>query len=148
MAKKDDPPVDAFEDDGWDFGPPSARRSSLRPGVRRSLRPAADAVRAVEAQRKDDAKRVAADIRKYTGLVAYTSEEFRGLSKEFFLFKSGIFINFAISAIIAFAIGGGIAGQTFYNFTLDHLRYFGVLKAMGASNRLLLGMIANYEVVA
>ena len=59
MAKKDDPPVDAFEDDGWDFGPPSARRSSLRPGVRRSLRPAADAVRAVEAQRKDDAKRVA-----------------------------------------------------------------------------------------
>jgi putative ABC transport system permease protein len=64
------------------------------------------------------------------------------LSKEFFLFKSGIFINFAISAIIAFAIGGGIAGQTFYNFTLDHLRYFGVLKAMGASNRLLLGMIA------
>nr|MDQ2645258.1 hypothetical protein [Myxococcota bacterium] len=58
MAKKDDPPLDAFEDDGWDFGPPSARRSSLRPGVRRSLRPAAEAVRAVEAQRKDDARRI------------------------------------------------------------------------------------------
>lgn len=95
-----------------------------------------------------DAKRVAADIRKYTGLVAYTREEFRGLSKEFFLFKSGIFINFAISAIIAFVIGGGIAGQTFYNFTLDHLRYFGVLKAMGASNRLLLAMIALQALVA
>ena len=58
MAKKDDLPVEAFEDDGWDFGPPSARRSSLRPGVRRSLRPAAEAVRAVEALRKDDAKRI------------------------------------------------------------------------------------------
>lgn len=89
-----------------------------------------------------DAPRVAADIRKYTGLAAYTSKEFRNLSREFFLFKSGIFLNFAISSIIAFAIGGGIAGQTFYNFTLDHLRYFGVLKAMGASNRLLLAMIA------
>jgi putative ABC transport system permease protein len=88
-----------------------------------------------------DAPRVAADIRHYTGLAAYTGQEFRSLSMRFFLFKSGIFLNFAISAAIAFAIGGGIAGQTFYNFTLDHLRYFGVLKAMGASNRLLTTMI-------
>lgn len=95
-----------------------------------------------------DARRVASDIRRYTGLAAYTSDEYRTLSKEFFLFKSGIFINFAISSIIAFAIGGSIAGQTFYNFTLDHLRYFGVLKAMGASNRLLLGMIALQALTA
>jgi putative ABC transport system permease protein len=95
-----------------------------------------------------EAPRVAADIRKYTGLAAYTSNEFRSLSREYFLFKSGIFLNFAISAIIAFAIGGGIAGQTFYNFTLDHLRYFGVLKAMGASNRLLLAMIALQALTA
>ena len=88
-----------------------------------------------------DAPRVAADIRHYTGLAAYTGQEFRSLSMRFFLFKSGIFLNFAISAAIAFAIGGGIAGQTFYNFTLDHLRYFGVLKAMGASNRLLTTII-------
>ena len=53
-----------------------------------------------------------------------------------------------ILSIIAFAIGGGIAGQTFYNFTLDHLRYFGVLKAMGASNRLLLAMIALQALTA
>jgi len=38
-------------------------------------------------------------------------------------------------------VGTIIAGQTFYNFTLDNLRYFGALKAMGASNRQLLGMI-------
>lgn len=95
-----------------------------------------------------DAPRVSADIRKYTGLAAYTSVEFRNLSHQFFLFKSGIFLNFAISSIIAFAIGGGIAGQTFYNFTLDHLRYFGVLKAMGASNTLLLAMIALQALTA
>lgn len=95
-----------------------------------------------------EAPRVAADIRKYTELAAYTSAEFKDLSMRYFLFKSGIFVNFAISAVIAFVIGGGIAGQTFYNFTLDHLRYFGVLKAMGASNRLLLGMIALQAVCA
>ena len=34
-----------------------------------------------------------------------------------------------------------IAGQTFYNFTLDNLRYFGTLKAMGTTNFRLLRMI-------
>jgi len=38
-------------------------------------------------------------------------------------------------------VGAAIAGQTFYNFTLENLRYFGVLKAMGTSERTLLLMI-------
>jgi len=96
----------------------------------------------VKLKNPGDAESVAAEIRKRTGLAAYSSDKFRTLSSNYFLFRTGIFANFAISAIIAFLIGGGIAGQTFYNFTLDHLRYFGVLKAMGASDRLLLGMIA------
>jgi len=37
--------------------------------------------------------------------------------------------------------------QTFYNFTLDNLRHFGALKAMGASNPLLLRMILLQSVV-
>jgi putative ABC transport system permease protein len=42
---------------------------------------------------------------------------------------------------LGFLVGTAIAGQTFYNFTLDNLRHFGALKAMGASNTTLLGMI-------
>jgi putative ABC transport system permease protein len=38
-------------------------------------------------------------------------------------------------------VGTAIAGQTFYSFTLDNIRHLGALKAMGASNRRLLGMI-------
>ena len=38
-------------------------------------------------------------------------------------------------------IGTAIAGQTFYNFTLENLRFFGTLKAMGATNGMLLRMI-------
>ena len=102
----------------------------------------------VKLKNPDDAKTVAAEIRKRTGLAAYRSQEFSSLSSHYFLFRTGIFANFAISAAIAFLIGGGIAGQTFYNFTLDHLRYFGVLKAMGASDRLLLGMIALQALTA
>ncbi|MFY9985980.1 MAG: ABC transporter permease [Chthoniobacterales bacterium] len=42
---------------------------------------------------------------------------------------------------LGFLVGVAISGQTFYNFTLDNLRYFGTLKAMGAKNGMLLRMI-------
>src|SRR5260370_42486712 len=51
------------------------------------------------------------------------------------------FTVFSLSTSIAFIVGGLIAGQIFYNFTLDNLRYFGVMKAMGATNRVLRRMI-------
>lgn len=38
-------------------------------------------------------------------------------------------------------VGTAIAGQTFYNFTLDNLRYFRALKAMGTPDSTLLRMI-------
>src|SRR5690606_5713779 len=40
-----------------------------------------------------------------------------------------------------FLVGTIIAGMTFFNFTLDNLRHFGALKAMGASSPQLVGMI-------
>jgi putative ABC transport system permease protein len=42
---------------------------------------------------------------------------------------------------LGFLVGAVIAGQTFYNFTLDNLRHFGALKAMGAGNGLLMRMV-------
>ena len=55
--------------------------------------------------------------------------------------NTGIPINFGIAVVLGFLIGTAIAGQTFYNFTLENLRYFGTLKAMGATNGILLRMI-------
>ncbi len=43
--------------------------------------------------------------------------------------------------MLGFIVGIAIAGQTFFSFTLDNLRYFGTLKAMGATDRVLLQMI-------
>jgi putative ABC transport system permease protein len=63
------------------------------------------------------------------------------VTMRYFLKYTGIPINFGISVLLGFIVGTAIAGQTFYNFTLDNLRYFGTLKAMGASNGTLLRMI-------
>ncbi|MXS85911.1 ABC transporter permease [Nitrosomonas sp. HPC101] len=80
-------------------------------------------------------------IRESTGLAAYTRKEFMDLTYDYFMKNTGIPINFGISVLLGFMVGAAIAGQTFYNFTLDNLRQFGVLKAMGTSNRVLLQMI-------
>jgi putative ABC transport system permease protein len=80
-------------------------------------------------------------ITNVTGLAAYTREGFKELTVRYFMKYTGIPINFGISVALGFLVGTAIAGQTFYNFTLDNLRHFGALKAMGTSNGTLLRMI-------
>jgi len=80
-------------------------------------------------------------IHKATGLAAYTRAQFVNLTLNYFMKYTGIPINFGMSVVLGFIIGTAIAGQTFFNFTLDNLRYFGTLKAMGAGNGKVLRMI-------
>jgi putative ABC transport system permease protein len=88
-----------------------------------------------------------ARIARTTGLAAYTSDEFKQLTVNYFLKYTGIPINFGIAVVLGFIVGTAIAGQTFYNFTLDNLRQFGALKAMGTQNGTLLGMILLQAIV-
>jgi len=49
--------------------------------------------------------------------------------------------------MIALIVGTVIPGQTFYIFTVENLRQFGALKAIGVSNRRIVGMILLQAVV-
>lgn len=80
-------------------------------------------------------------IRANTGLAAYTNQQFKRLTVDYFIENTGIPINFGIAVLLGFIIGTAIAGQTFYNFALDNLRYFGTFKAMGASSQILIKMV-------
>jgi putative ABC transport system permease protein len=60
---------------------------------------------------------------------------------DYFIKETSVVINFGLSVVVAFLIGTLIAGQTFYNFTMDNLRHWGALKAMGAGDRTILSMI-------
>ena len=95
----------------------------------------------VKAKKGQNTTELTRRIRTATGLAAYTQAEFQELTYEYFMHNTGIPINFGISVLLGFIVGAAIAGQTFYNFTLENLRQFGVLKAMGASNLILLRMI-------
>jgi putative ABC transport system permease protein len=95
----------------------------------------------VKAQAGQDVRALTQRIQDATGLAAYTSDEFKRLTVSYFLKNTGIPINFGISVMLGFIVGAAIAGQTFYSFTQENLRQFGVLKAMGTSNWTLLRMI-------
>jgi putative ABC transport system permease protein len=95
----------------------------------------------VKARPGVDQKELCQRIEKITGLAAYTKDGFKELTWKYFAKYTGIPINFGISVLLGFIVGTAIAGQTFYNFTLDNLRHFGALKAMGTGNGTLLRMI-------
>ncbi|OAI41877.1 ABC transporter permease [Planctomycetaceae bacterium SCGC AG-212-D15] len=89
-------------------------------------------------QRTED---VCRRIEERTGRVALTPAQFRWKTIEYFLSSTGIPVNFGITITLGFIIGVAIAGQTFYLFTIENLKQFGALKAMGLSNARIVGMI-------
>ena len=74
-------------------------------------------------------------------LKALTREEFIWLTLSYFMRRTGIILNFTITVSLGFVVGCAIAGQTFYTFTLENLNQFGSLKAMGVTNRRIVGMV-------
>jgi putative ABC transport system permease protein len=88
-----------------------------------------------------DVKALCARIQRATGLLALTGEELKWNTVVYFMKYTGIPINFGIAVLLGFLVGVAIAGQTFYNFTIENLKQFGALKAMGTGNLTLLRMI-------
>jgi putative ABC transport system permease protein len=88
-----------------------------------------------------DPEQVCEKIRAITGYAAYTTWGFQKLTMLYYAKNTGIVVNFGVAILLGFIIGVAIAGQTFFNFTVDNLPYFGTFKAMGADNSLLVKMV-------
>jgi len=80
-------------------------------------------------------------IHAATGLRARTTEEFMWDCIKYYIRNTGIPVNFGITIGVAIIVGAVVAGQTFYLFTIDNLKQFGALKAIGVTNWRLVGMI-------
>ncbi len=113
----------------------AARAREWAPRSRRTL---SYIIAGVEAGRP--VPEVAASITAATGLKAITGPQFQASSAGFFARNTGIPINFGMAVGLGFAVGTAVAGMLFLQFTRDNLRYLGALKAMGASDGLLLRM--------
>ncbi len=86
---------------------------------------------------------VASVITQNTGLLAHSRAGFKARSQEWVLNYSGVAENFGITILMGVVIGVAIVGQTFYMFSVENLRQFAALKAIGVSNGRILGMISS-----
>lgn len=93
----------------------------------------------------DDA--AARAIVERTGLKAQTSDAFGWETIFYYIKNTGIPINFGITVFIAFLVGSVVAGQTFYLFTVENLKQFGALKAIGVTDGRIVGMILMQAVI-
>jgi putative ABC transport system permease protein len=88
-----------------------------------------------------DAIELCRRIEMQTGLRARTSQQFQWDCIRYYLKNTGIPVNFGITITIAVIVGVVVAGQTFYLFTVENLKQFGAIKAIGVTNGRLIGMI-------
>lgn len=82
-----------------------------------------------------------------TGLAALTPERFAERTLGFYTRTTPAVINFAVTVSLGFVVGLAIAMQTLHAFVLDNLRHFGTLKAMGATNGLIVRMVVFQALV-
>ncbi|MBI3990366.1 MAG: FtsX-like permease family protein [candidate division NC10 bacterium] len=81
------------------------------------------------------------------GVDVYTKEDFAWKTRKYWIIQTGMGIGFGLTALLGFLVGMVIVGQTIYASTLEHLREFGTLKAIGATNRDLLFIIVYQALV-
>jgi putative ABC transport system permease protein len=86
-------------------------------------------------------EQLAGRIGEETSLRARSTRQFMWDSIRYYLKNTGIPVNFGITILVALVVGTVVAGQTFYLFTVENLKQFGTLKAMGVTNLRLVGMI-------
>lgn len=81
-----------------------------------------------------DRSQVMERLRAVKHFDVFTAEEFSSMVKSYWTNKTGVGMGIAITMTLAFIVGLVIVGQTMYSATVERLREYATLKALGASN--------------
>jgi putative ABC transport system permease protein len=84
---------------------------------------------------------LAVRISTVPGLRAFARDDLFWTTVRWYIRNTGIPISFGTVVLMGMIVGIAIAGQTFYLFILDNLRYLAALKAMGARMPILTAMV-------
>jgi putative ABC transport system permease protein len=74
-------------------------------------------------------------INRVKDVDVFTSAEFSRMTRFYWMFTTGAGIAVLLAAALGLIVGFVVVAQTIYATTMDHLREYGTLKAMGAPNR-------------
>jgi putative ABC transport system permease protein len=69
-----------------------------------------------------------------TDVEVFTNSEFSRMTQIYWMFTTGAGVAVLLAALLGLVVGFVVVAQTIYATTVDHLKEFGTLKAMGAPN--------------
>ena len=87
-------------------------------------------------------------LARVDGLDVLTTHEFSRRTQRYWTFATGAGIAILLGAILGLVVGFVVVTQTIYATTMDHLKEFGTLKAMGAPNEYIYKIILTQAGIA
>jgi putative ABC transport system permease protein len=91
------------------------------------------------------ARRIEAAVPDVT---AQTTDDWRGTQTNYWMFGTGAGVTVLIAAGLGLLVGVVVVAQTIYAATVDHIKEFGTLKAMGATNGYIYRVIVEQAVIS
>jgi putative ABC transport system permease protein len=85
---------------------------------------------------------------RMSGVEVFTSREFSGKTRWYWMYGTGMGLGIGFGAFLGVIVGVAIVGQTMYSSTMERLREYGTLKALGMSNLTLAGIIVRQALIA
>lgn len=78
----------------------------------------------------------------------YTTAQFSHMTTFYWMFTTGAGVAVLIAAVLGLVVGFVVVAQTIYATTMDHVREYGTLKAMGAPNGYIYKVIMKQAAVS
>ena len=78
----------------------------------------------------------------------HTAAEFSAMTRQYWMFTTGAGVAVLLAAALGLVVGVVVVAQTIYATTMDHLREYGTLKAIGANNSYLYRVIIQQAVAS
>jgi putative ABC transport system permease protein len=95
----------------------------------------------VRCAKGEDVATVQARINALPHLAAYTRSEMSARTRTYWSSRTGVGAGFFTTAVLGIIVGFVVVGQILYSGTLQYIREYGTLKAMGARNSAVVTLI-------
>ncbi len=78
----------------------------------------------------------------------YTSPEWATRSRNYWIESTGLGLNMYLTVFLGCLVGIVVVAQTLYTSTMEHLKEFGTVKAIGGSNRLIYRIVGQQAAIS
>jgi putative ABC transport system permease protein len=87
-------------------------------------------------------------INELPHLAAYTTREMSQRTRTYWSTRTGVGAGFFTTAVLGIVVGFVVVGQILYSGTLQYIREYGTLKAMGAKNSMVVRVILSQAMIS